>query len=135
MKSPAELAAALARQWHSADQRERRLLDPTTWPLPLTIGHPPASVFESRTAEVRAHIERWRAVGVGAVEWQETRYRSAAEAVLLPSEAFVGDQMVVVDPDAIRRERLALQAAIGRALEIDRVTLYNKMRKYGIDRP
>ena len=40
-----------------------------------------------------------------------------AEAVLLPSEAFVGDQMVTVDPDAIRRERLALQAAIGRALE------------------
>ncbi len=40
-----------------------------------------------------------------------------AEAILLPSEAFIGDQMVTVDPDAIRRERLALQAAIGRALE------------------
>lgn len=34
-----------------------------------------------------------------------------AEAILLPSEAFIGDQMVTVDPDAIRRE-LALQAAI-----------------------
>ncbi|UNU45098.1 aminopeptidase N [Sphingopyxis sp. YF1] len=40
-----------------------------------------------------------------------------AEAVLLPSEAFIGDQMVIVDPDAIRRERLALQTALGRALE------------------
>ncbi|RYD41754.1 MAG: aminopeptidase N, partial [Sphingomonadales bacterium] len=40
-----------------------------------------------------------------------------AEAVLLPSEAFIGDQMVTVDPDATRRERLALQAAIGTALE------------------
>src|SRR3546814_7311595 len=40
-----------------------------------------------------------------------------AEAVLLPSEAFIGDQMVTVDPDAIRRERLALQASIGAALE------------------
>ena len=40
-----------------------------------------------------------------------------AEAVLLPSEAFIGDQMVTVDPDAIRRARLALQAAIGTALE------------------
>lgn len=40
-----------------------------------------------------------------------------AEAVLLPSEAFIGDQMVTVDPDAIRRERLVLQAAIGKALE------------------
>jgi aminopeptidase N len=42
-----------------------------------------------------------------------------AEAVLLPSEAFVGDQMVIVDPDAIRRERLALQAAIGTSLGED----------------
>ncbi|HET6537797.1 MAG TPA: aminopeptidase N [Sphingopyxis sp.] len=42
-----------------------------------------------------------------------------AEAVQLPSEAFVGDQMLVVDPDAIRRERLALQAAIGQALEAE----------------
>lgn len=40
-----------------------------------------------------------------------------AEAVLLPSEAFIGDQMVTVDPDAIRRERLALQTAVGTALE------------------
>ena len=42
-----------------------------------------------------------------------------AEAVLLPSEAFIGDQMVTVDPDAIRRERLALQAAIGTALDAE----------------
>ncbi|HEV7312707.1 aminopeptidase N [Sphingopyxis sp.] len=42
-----------------------------------------------------------------------------AEAVLLPSEAFIGDQMVTVDPDAIRRERLALQAAIGAALDTE----------------
>jgi len=40
-----------------------------------------------------------------------------AEAILLPSEAFVGDQMMVVDPAAIRRARTALQAALGRALE------------------
>ncbi|HET6524040.1 aminopeptidase N [Sphingopyxis sp.] len=42
-----------------------------------------------------------------------------AEAVLLPSEAFIGDQMVTVDPDAIRRERLALQGAIGAALKAE----------------
>ncbi|MBO9694853.1 MAG: aminopeptidase N [Sphingopyxis sp.] len=42
-----------------------------------------------------------------------------AEAILLPSEAFIGDQMVTVDPDAIRRERLVLQAAIGKALETE----------------
>ncbi len=38
-----------------------------------------------------------------------------AEAVSLPSEAFLGDQMLVVDPDAIRQCRRALQADIGAA--------------------
>jgi aminopeptidase N len=39
-----------------------------------------------------------------------------AEAVLLPSEAFIGDQMLVVDPDAIHRAREALRADLGRDL-------------------
>ena len=40
-----------------------------------------------------------------------------AEAVLLPSEAFVGDRMDRVDPEAIHRRREALRADLGRALE------------------
>jgi aminopeptidase N len=39
-----------------------------------------------------------------------------AEAVLLPSESFVGDQMTVVDPEAIFRAREALRRDLGRAL-------------------
>jgi aminopeptidase N len=39
-----------------------------------------------------------------------------AEAVLLPSEAFIGDQMLVVDPDAIHAAREALRADLGTAL-------------------
>ncbi len=35
------------------------------------------------------------------------------EACTLPGESFVGDQMLVVDPDAIRRERRAMQHALG----------------------
>jgi len=40
-----------------------------------------------------------------------------AEAVLLPSEAFVGDQMLVVDPEAIHAAREALRADLGAELE------------------
>jgi aminopeptidase N len=40
-----------------------------------------------------------------------------AEAVLLPSEAFIGDHMAVVDPDAINRAREALRANLGTTLE------------------
>ena len=40
-----------------------------------------------------------------------------AESVRLPSEAYIGDQMLVVDPQAIHAARDEMQAAIGRALE------------------
>ena len=40
-----------------------------------------------------------------------------AEAVRLPSEAYIGDQMLVVDPQAIHEAREAMQAAVGTALE------------------
>ena len=39
------------------------------------------------------------------------------EAVLLPSEAFIGDQMLVVDPQAIHAARDALRGDLGRELE------------------
>lgn len=39
-----------------------------------------------------------------------------AEAVLLPSESFVGDQLEVVDPEAIHAAREALRQAVGRRL-------------------
>lgn len=39
------------------------------------------------------------------------------EAVMVPSEAFIGDQMLVVDPDAIHAARDALRADLGKALD------------------
>jgi hypothetical protein len=84
VKSPDELAEILTRQWHSADKREQRLLDPQAWPIPLPIGRPSPTLFAQQTVQVREHIERWRAVTVGEVKWQSIAYRSAAEPVLLP---------------------------------------------------
>jgi aminopeptidase N len=40
-----------------------------------------------------------------------------AEAVLLPSEAFIGDQMLVVEPEAIHAARERLRSALGSELE------------------
>ncbi len=40
-----------------------------------------------------------------------------AEAVLLPSEAFIGDNMLVVEPEAIHAARERLRAALGGELE------------------
>ncbi|PZQ62968.1 MAG: aminopeptidase N [Sphingomonas taxi] len=40
-----------------------------------------------------------------------------AEAVLLPSENFIGDQLAIVDPEAIFRAREGLRRTLGRALD------------------
>ena len=46
------------------------------------------------------------------------------EAVLLPSEAFLGDQLAVVDPSAVRRARESLRRRLGRELEAEWRTAY-----------
>jgi len=45
MKSPAELALKLARQWQNADLREQRLLKADSWPLRISIGKPSGRVI------------------------------------------------------------------------------------------
>ncbi|WP_343527809.1 aminopeptidase N [Sphingomonas sp.] len=50
-----------------------------------------------------------------------------AEAVLLPSENFVGDQLVTVDPDAIHAAREELRGRLGQALEPVWRRLYAEM--------
>ncbi len=63
------------------------------------------------------------AVGATLAGWRDDP-AFVAEACVLPSEAFVGDQMLVVDPDAIRRERRALQRALGQAHEGELRAIY-----------
>jgi aminopeptidase N len=48
------------------------------------------------------------------------------EAVLLPSESFIGDQMALVDPDAIRRVREALRVDLGEMLESEWRDAYSR---------
>jgi len=54
-----------------------------------------------------------------------------AEAVRLPSEAYLGDQMEIVDPDAIHAAREALQQLIGRALEPEWRALHAECARNG----
>jgi aminopeptidase N len=51
-----------------------------------------------------------------------------AEAVLLPSDSFIGDQMAVVDPEAIFRAREALRADLGNLLEAEWRAAYEGAR-------
>ena len=84
MKSPAELAARWARQWQVADTREARLLNPEVWPVSLAIGRPTPQELTHKTGDVRAHLQRWRSVGVGEVVFERMSFRGGAEPVEVP---------------------------------------------------
>lgn len=84
MNPPAKLAAKLARQWQNAHIREQRLLTSAAWPICLSIGRPSAEAVEHQLDAVRAHLQRWRQVTVGEVQWQSLNYRGTSEAVAVP---------------------------------------------------
>lgn len=84
MKTPDQWRDTLRRQWGNGTTREQRLLDPQQWPLCLAIGKPPPVLMTRDLAAVRAHIERWRKVGVGEVRWRTVAYRSLADPVQVP---------------------------------------------------
>lgn len=84
MKSPTEIASKLARDWQRAVLRVERLLSADAWPLKLAIGKPTAEAFSNQPAKVRQHLESWRAVKAGQVEWQAVRYRAGEQAVSIP---------------------------------------------------
>jgi len=85
MKSPAELASRLARQWQNADLREQRLLRPESWPLTLSIGKPTGAAVRDNIGQVREHLRQWREVTIGQVQWQPVRFQSASEAIDIPT--------------------------------------------------
>ena len=84
MKSPTELARRWARQWEVADTREQRLLDGRSWPASLPIAKPSSAEFTQRTADVREHLKRWRAVPIGRVLWERVNFRGGGEPVEVP---------------------------------------------------
>lgn len=86
MKSPAELAERLARQWQNADLREQRLLRPESWPLTLSIGKPTGAAVRDRIGDVREHLRQWREVTTGKIQWQNVRYQSTSDAISIPTQ-------------------------------------------------
>lgn len=84
MYSPDELCKKLARQWDNAKLRAERLLPGGHWPLCLSIGKPSAKVFVEQAQRVLQHVQLWRQVAVGRVEWEEVSYRASDGPVSMP---------------------------------------------------
>lgn len=85
MKSPAQLADKLTRQWDNANTREQRLLDPTSWPIELSIGRPSATALKQNLEQVRHHFDAWRNVTIGQVDWEKINYRDTKGAIQVPT--------------------------------------------------
>jgi aminopeptidase N len=67
-----------------------------------------------------------RVLGTGALD-----PAFAAEALVLPSETYVAEQMAIVDPDAIHATRNALRRAIARALRAELLAAYRSLEVRG----
>lgn len=84
MYSPDELRKKLARQWNNAKLRAERLLPTGNWPLCLPIGKPSARIFAEQAQCVLQHVQLWRQVAVGRVEWEDVSYRASDRPVSMP---------------------------------------------------
>lgn len=105
MKSPADLAGALAKQWRNGDRREERLLDPErAYPVEMSIGAPSSSSLQTEPALIGAHLAAWRTVEVGEVAWVERRARGLADPVGVPATWSIrsaAEWMAAVDAHAL----------------------------------
>ncbi|GLK62397.1 hypothetical protein GCM10017624_45620 [Azotobacter vinelandii] len=84
MKSPTEIGRSLARQWQRSNVRLERLLNPGSWPQSFNIGKPSARVFAENIHAVLQHVEDWRRVTVGKVDWEPVSYRAGLAPISLP---------------------------------------------------
>lgn len=137
MKSPTELALKLSQQWHNAELREQRLLQPESWPIRLSIGKPSARAITENLDDVRRHLEQWRNVSVGKVDWQPQRFRSASDAVNVPVIWTLGspsEWIAATNNREIRAEYQALSLLASRVDEQFRRLVIRK-RRLVLDKP
>ncbi|WP_240997646.1 DUF3322 domain-containing protein, partial [Pseudomonas viridiflava] len=64
--------------------RLERLLNPASWPHSLNIGKPSARMSADNIQALLRHVENWRSVNVGRVDWEPVSYRSGLDAISLP---------------------------------------------------
>ncbi|WBJ11803.1 hypothetical protein PALA55_04430 [Pseudomonas aeruginosa] len=84
MKSPTDLGRSLARQWQRSSVRLDRLLNSASWPQSFNIGKPSARLFSDNIRTVLRHVENWRSVKVGKVDWEPVSYRAGLAPISLP---------------------------------------------------
>lgn len=131
MKSPAFLAARLRKQWQAAVHREQRLLNARAWPISLPISKPTPTEFATQGPLVREHVQLWRTVKIGQVQWKPVPYRVAAEPVDIPTNWTLRstDEWVTATGDpAIELEHRTLANVLSQTDPLFHRTLVRELR-------
>lgn len=116
MYSPHELRKRLSRQWHNPRVRAERLLAPGNWPLCLSIGKPSAKEFSGQGQRVLQHVQAWRQVKTGRVEWEPVSYRVSDMPVSMPLHWILdvpSDWIKAAADPEVNREFRLLEEIIG----------------------
>ena len=76
-------------------------------------------MLDTLIAAVAGHVDHGPVIAAvrEALADEQLDHAFVGEAVILPSEAFVGDHLATVDPEAVGAAREALRAALGATLE------------------
>ena len=84
MRPPKYLAKKLFRQWQDPNLRAERLLNKKAWPLLLRIRRPSPSDVMMKLSDVRSHLNDWKKVRIGEVQWDEVQYRGVRDPLKVP---------------------------------------------------
>ncbi|HGN0700046.1 Wadjet anti-phage system protein JetD domain-containing protein [Pseudomonas aeruginosa] len=112
MKSPTDIGCSLARQWQRSSVRLDRLLNPASWPQRLNIGKPSARLFTDNIQVVLRHVENWRSVKVGKVDWEPVSYRAGLAPISLPMRWHLrspSEWIAATDDPAVSQEYAQLE--------------------------
>lgn len=85
MKTPADIAAQLRKEWSRSALRCQRMRDPGAFPLRYAIGKPPPPIVTQRFDALRTHMQAWRDIKIGQVIWAQHRYREIADTIDYPA--------------------------------------------------
>ena len=112
------LKQRLLNQWDNPDHRESRLIETfDAWPIALSIGRPDPQMPSKDAVRVKQHIETWRQVNVGEVQWRPARFPTLRESVNIPARWLLHnpkDWVDAIDEARVREEFRTIEALIAK---------------------
>jgi len=84
LKTPADIAAGLTRQWSRTERRLELFREDVGWPKVIKVGRPTPTEVSTGLRKAKDFLQQWRAVTNGIVHWVSVDYRGLAESLEVP---------------------------------------------------